>query len=174
MGIVQCSKAEFVKNEDATPSFFLNQMKNQKIKIKNTLVNISDLKSILEECHEVSAAFLFGSAASGEYMANDLDILVLLHQDTDKNEAFFDLTSNLSKSLKVPEAAVDLLFFDLEEADLSILTRAVNRGIMLINHDPEYLSNMIDNLSRYLLENETMIIRARRLRQERMEVFGET
>jgi hypothetical protein len=33
---------------------------------------------------------------------------------------------------------------------------------------------MIDSVSRYLLENETMIIRARRLRQERMEVFGET
>jgi len=33
---------------------------------------------------------------------------------------------------------------------------------------------MIDSVSRYLLENETMMIRARRLRQERMEVFGET
>jgi hypothetical protein len=59
-------------------------------------------------------------------------------------------------------------------ADLSILTRAVNRGILLINHDPEYLGNMIDSVSRYLLENETMMIRARRLRRERMEVFGET
>ena len=80
----------------------------------------------------------------------------------------------LHRSLKIPEAYIDLLFFDLEEADLSILTRAVNQGILLINQDPEYLSNMIDNISRYLLENETMIIRARRLRQERMEVFGET
>lgn len=149
-------------------------MKNPKIKIKNTSVEIADLKAILERCPEVSAAYLFGSAASEEYVVNDLDILVLLQQNTDKDEAYFNLTSNLSKSLKIPEAAVDLLFFDPEEADLSILTRAVNRGIMLINHDPEYLSNMIDNLSRYLLENETMIIRARRLRQERMEVFGET
>ena len=149
-------------------------MKNQKIKIKNTSVKIADLKTILERCHEVSAAFLFGSAASGDDVVNDLDILVLLHQDTDKNEAYFNLTSNLSKSLKIPEACVDLLFFDLEEADLSILTLAVNHGILLINHDPEYLSNMIDKISRYLLENETMIIRARRLRQERMEVFGET
>ena len=149
-------------------------MNNNELKIKNTSVKIADLKTILERCPEVSAAYLFGSAASGEYVANDLDILVLLHQNTDKNEAYFNLTSNLSKSLKIPETAVDLLFFDLEEADLSILTRAVNHGIMLINHDPEYLSNMIDNLSRYLLQNETMIIRARRLRQERMEVFGET
>jgi hypothetical protein len=33
---------------------------------------------------------------------------------------------------------------------------------------------MIDNVSRNLLENEAMIIRAQRLRQERTEVFGET
>ena len=148
-------------------------MKNEKIKIKNASVKIADLKTILARCPEVSAAYLFGSAASGEVVVNDLDILVLLHQDIDKDEAYINLTYNLSKSLKIPEACVDLLFFDLEEADLSTLTRAVNRGILLINHDPEYLSNMIDNISRYLLENETMIIRARRLRQERMEVFGE-
>ena len=149
-------------------------MKNQMIKIKNTFVKIADLKTLLERCPEVSAAYLFGSAASGEDVVNDLDILVLLHQDIDRNEAYINLTCTLSKTLKIPEACIDLLFFDLEEADLSILTRAVNRGILLINHDPEYLSNMIDKVSRYLLENETMIIRARRLRQERMEVFGET
>ena len=107
-------------------------------------------------------------------MVNDLDILVLLKQDIDKDEAFMNLTYNLSKSLKIPEACVDLLFFDLEEADPSILTRAVDQGILLLNRDPEYLSDIIDSLSRYMLDNETMMIRARRLRQERMEVFGET
>ena len=149
-------------------------MKNEKIKIKNVSLKISDLKTILARCPEVSAAYLFGSAASGDKVVNDLDILVLLHQDIDKDEAYINLTYNLSKSLKIPEAWVDLLFFDLEEADPAILTRAVNRGILLIDRDPEYLSNMIDTISRYLLENETMLIRARRLRQERMEVFGET
>ncbi len=137
-------------------------------------VILKDLIITLEGCSEVSAAYLFGSAASGEAVVNDLDILVLLHQEIDKDEAYIDLIYTLSKSLKIPEACVDLLFFDSNEADPSILTRAVNRGILLINRDPEYLSNMIDNISRYLLENETMIIRARRLRQERMEVFGET
>ena len=107
-------------------------------------------------------------------MVNDLDILVLLHQEIDKDEAYINLIYNLSKSLKIPESCVDLLFFDSNEADPSILTRAVNQGILLINHDPEYLSNMIDNVSRDLLENEAMIIRARRLRRERTEVFGET
>jgi len=149
-------------------------MKNQKLKVKNTTINFKDLKIALEGCSEVSAAYLFGSAASGEAVVNDLDILVLLHQEIDKDEAYINLIYTLSKSLKIPEACVDLLFFDSNEADPSILTRAVNRGILLINHDPEYLSNMIDNVSRDLLENEVMIIRARRLRRERTEVFGET
>jgi predicted nucleotidyltransferase len=150
------------------------KMKNKVLKVKNAAVTLKDLKIVLEGCSEVSAAYLFGSAASGEVMVNDLDILVLLHQEIDKDEAYINLIYNLSKSLKIPETCVDLLFFDSNEADPSILTRAVNRGILLINHDPEYLSNMIDNVSRDLLENEAMIIRARRLRRERTEVFGET
>ena len=149
-------------------------MNNNELKVKNTTITLKDLKIALEVCSEVSAAYLFGSAASGETVVNDLDILVLLHQEMDKDEAYINLIYNLSKSLKIPESCVDLLFFDLNEADLSILTRAVNQGILLINHDPEYLSNMIDNVSRDLLENEAMIIRARRLRRERTEVFGET
>ena len=149
-------------------------MKNKVLKVKNATVTLKDLKIVLEGCSEVSAAYLFGSAASGEAMVNDLDILILLHQEIDKDEAYINLIYNLSKSLKIPESCVDLLFFDSNEADPSILTRAVNRGILLINHDPEYLSNMIDSVSRDLLENEAMIIRARRLRRERTEVFGET
>ena len=149
-------------------------MNNNELKVKNTTVTLKDLKIALEGCSEVSAAYLFGSAASGETVVNDLDILVLLHQEMDKDEAYINLIYNLSKSLKIPESCVDLLFFDSNEANPSILTRAVNQGILLINHDPEYLSNMIDNVSRDLLENEAMIIRARRLRRERTEVFGET
>jgi predicted nucleotidyltransferase len=149
-------------------------MKNQELKVRHTTINFKDLKIALEGCSEVSAAYLFGSAASGETVVNDLDILVLLYQEMDKDEAYINLIYNLSKSLKIPESCVDLLFFDSNEANPSILTRAVNQGILLINHDPEYLSNMIDNVSRDLLENEAMIIRARRLRRERTEVFGET
>ena len=149
-------------------------MKNKEIIVKDTTVYLRDLINTLERCTEVSAGYLFGSAASGEAMVNDLDILILLHQEIDKDEAYINLIYNLSKSLKIPESCVDLLFFDSNEADPSILTRAVNKGILLINHDPEYLSNMIDNVSRDLLENEAMIIRARRLRRERTEVFGET
>jgi hypothetical protein len=55
-----------------------------------------------------------------------------------------------------------------------VITNAVNKGILLKNDEPEYLSDTIDNLSRYLLENESMMIRGKRLRQERLEVFSET
>ncbi len=141
--------------------------------IKDTTVYTKDLKIALERCSEVSAVYLFGSASGRGLVVNDLDILVLLHHGVDKDEAYINITHNLSKSLKIREAFVDLLFFDLEEADPIIMARAVNQGILLINRDPEYLSNMIDSVSRYLLENETMMIRAQRLRQERTEAFGE-
>ena len=98
-------------------------MKNKELKVKNVTFTIEDLIISLEGCPEVSAAYLFGSAASGEAVVNDLDILVLLHQEIDKDEAYINLTYNLSKSLKIPEACVDLLFFDSNEADPSILTR---------------------------------------------------
>jgi hypothetical protein len=57
-----------------------------------------------------------------------------------------------------------------------VITNAVNKGkgILLKNDEPEYLSDTIDNLSRYLLENESMMIRGKRLRQERLVVFSET
>ena len=55
-----------------------------------------------------------------------------------------------------------------------MITGTVNTGILLKNDEPEYLSDTIDNFSRHLLENESMMIRAKRLRQERLEVFSET
>ena len=76
--------------------------------------------------------------------------------------------------MNMSEDCIDLLFFDLEETDPSVLTRGVNKGIMLKNDDPDYLSNTIDEVSRYLLGNEAMMLRGRRLREERMETFSET
>lgn len=43
---------------------------------------------------------------------------------------------------------------------------------MLKNDDPIYLSDAIDRVSRYLLENEGIMIRGKRLRQERLEMFN--
>ena len=78
---------------------------------------VDALSSCLQQHGEIYAAYLFGSAASGEAMVNDLDILVLLHQEIDKDEAYINLIYNLSKSLKISESCVDLLFFDSNEAD---------------------------------------------------------
>ena len=148
-------------------------MKKQIIQLKDTVVDIALLKESLEKFTVVSAAYLFGSAASGEKVVNDLDILILLYKTVDKNEAYIDLTFNLSRLLNIPESCVDLLFLNVEDADPDVLTKAVNHGILLKNEDPDYLGNTIDAISRYLLENEAMAIRAGRLRQERLEVFHE-
>ena len=77
----------------------------------------------------------------------------------------------MSKALDTHERHLDLLFFDSEEADPTVLSRAVNEGLLLKNEDPDFLSDSIDELSRYFLENEPMIRRAKQLRSERLERF---
>jgi|GEM_PF-698771 len=149
-------------------------MKKQIIQIKNKKVKISDIKAALLKCTDVSAAYLFGSGAQGINVVNDLDILVLLNKHANKRTAFFDVIYKLSFHLNLPEDHIDLLSFDHHEADVSVLTRAVNEGILIKNDDPEFLSDMIDEFSRYLMENEAMMIRGLRLRQERLEEFSET
>jgi predicted nucleotidyltransferase len=149
-------------------------MKKQIIPVKNKKVKISDIKASLQKCTDVSAAYLFGSGAQDLNVANDLDILILLNKHADKRTAYFDVIHKLSLHLNLPEDHIDLLFFDYHEVDVSVLTRAVNEGILIKNDDPEFLSDMIDEFSRYLLENEAMMIRALRLRQERLEEFSET
>ena len=129
---------------------------------------------MLKQQSEVSPAYLFGSAATEESVVNDLDIMVLLHRHVDKHQVYFNLTHKLSQITNISEDLIDLLFFDLEEANLTVLTRAVNKGILLKNDDLEYLSNAIDSLSRYLLDNEEMIVRAKHLQLERLEVFCAT
>ena len=149
-------------------------MKKPIIQVKNSKVKIADIKASLQKCTDVSAAYLFGSGAQGLNAVNDLDILVLLNKHADKRTAYFDVIHKLSVHLNLPEDHIDLLFFDYHEADVAVLTRAVNQGILIKNEDPEYLSNIIDNFSRYLMENEAMMIRASRLRRERLEEFCET
>ena len=118
---------------------------------------IAVLKGCLQSHNEVLAAYLFGSAAREELVENDLDILVLLRPGTDTFQAYVNLTHNLSKALRIHEKHIDLLFFDLEEADPTVLSRAVNEGILLKNKDPGLLADRIDALSRYFLENEPLL-----------------
>lgn len=148
-------------------------MKKQIIQVRNKKIKISDIKASIQKCTDVSAAYLFGSGAQGLNVANDLDILVLLNKHADKRTAFFDVIHKLSSHLNLPEDYIDLLFFDYHEADVSVLVRAVNEGILIKNDNPEFLSDIIDKFSRYLLENEAMMVRGLRLRQERLEEFSE-
>lgn len=148
-------------------------MKDKIIQVRNKKIRISEINASLQECTEVAAAYLFGSGAQGLNVANDLDLLVLLNKHADKRTAFFDVIQKLSSHLNLSEDHIDLLFFDYHEADVSVLVRAVNEGILIKDDDPEFLSDMIDELSRYLLENEAMVIRGLRLRRERLEEFSE-
>jgi len=133
--------------------------------------NLDILKQTIRNSTEVAAAYLFGSAATGEPVVNDLDLLVLIYPAIDKNIAYFDLLYRISKSMDIPVDQVDLLFFDLQEADPSILYEAVNKGILIKNESPDMLSEMIDKLSLYFMENEFMIKHAAQLKRERLEEF---
>ena len=146
-------------------------MKNQIIQVRNKKVKISEIKASIQKCTDVSAAYLFGSGSQDSPVVNDLDILVLLNKHADKRTSFFDVLHKLSSHLNLPEDNIDLLFFDYHEADVSVLVRAVNEGILIKNDNPEFLSDIIDKFSRYLLENEAMMVRGLRLRQERLEEF---
>ncbi len=132
-------------------------------------IDLSALKECLEASPEILAAYLFGSAAAGDSVVNDVDILVFLRPDVDKYNTYIELNLRLSKALGIAEDRIDLLFFSLEETDPRILYQAINKGILVKNDDPDMLADRLDNLSRYFLENESMIQRAKRLRRERLE-----
>ena len=129
------------------------------------------LKQSLRNSPEVAAAYLFGSAATNAPVVNDLDILLLVYPDIDKNTAYFDLVCRTSEALALPEDKIDILFFDLQEADAEILYEAVNQGVLLKNESPELLGESIEKLSLYLMQNAFIITRAKQLRHEQLEVF---
>ena len=129
------------------------------------------LKQSLRNSPEVAAAYLFGSAATNAPVINDLDILLLVYPDIDKDTACFDLVCRISEALALPEGKIDILFFDLQEADPDILYEAVNNGVLLKNESPELLGESIEKLSVYLMQNELIITRAKQLRHEQLEVF---
>jgi predicted nucleotidyltransferase len=137
--------------------------------LKQTL-DFETLKKCLSDRTEVVAAYLFGSSAEGE-LARDLDILVLLSPDVDASRIYFELAASLSDTLGIQEDKIDLLFFNMDEADPMVLYEAVSTGILLKNRDPDMLGDSIDALSRYFLENDVIIERAAQLRNERLEDF---
>lgn len=135
----------------------------------NDMSNIA--KETLRKLPGVAAAYLFGSKATGEAVANDVDILVLPYPSRDKNSLYFDLLYRLSQDLDLPEDQIDLLLFDLQEADLRTLYNAVTTGIIIKNESPEFLSENIEQLSNYLVSNEFILKETDRLIREQLEAF---
>jgi predicted nucleotidyltransferase len=131
------------------------------------------IKKCITEIPDVVAAYLFGSAASSEQAVNDLDILVFLNQGAKRLETQFVLMNRLSNVTGFNSDRIDIVVFDLNEVEPVILQKAINQGVLLINNDPDFLSDRIEELSGYFLKNEPMIYRAELLKKERMEVFCE-
>lgn len=133
--------------------------------------NLDKLKQILNDSPEVAAAYLFGSAVVNESVVNDLDILILIYPGIKIHSAYFDLTERIAISQGVRVDKVDILFFDLQLADAEVLYEGLNKGILLKNDSPKLLSDRIEELSRYFMENEFLIQESKRLRKKRLEEF---
>ena len=133
--------------------------------------DLERLKQTLKECPEVAAAYLFGSAAKNELVVNDLDLLILLYPDRNQDNAYFELSYRIGQSQHINADKVDLIFFDIDMVDPEVLYEAVDHGILLQNKLPGLLTDKIEELSRYLLENEFLIREAKRLRRELIEEF---
>lgn len=133
--------------------------------------NLNTLKKVLTDSPEVAAAYLFGSAAKNEPVVNDLDLLILLYPDINPFDAYLDLSYRIGQSQNINADKVDVIFFDMDLIDPEVLYEAVNHGILLKNNSPELLTDKIEELSMYFLENEFLIKEAKRLRHERMEEF---
>ena len=129
------------------------------------------LRKGLEQNNDVLAAYLFGSIAAEEPVRNDLDILVLLREDGDRFEAYTQLKRSLAEASGLPEDKIDLLFLDLREANPHVLIKAVNSGVLVKNSNPDLLSQRIEDISMYFLENEPVLQRAEILRRESLEAF---
>jgi len=102
-------------------------------------------------------------------VVNDIDLLILLRPDANMDKSMWAVTEKVGDALNVPADWIDVLVFDLSLADPQVLYRAVNEGVLLKNEDPDLLSDRIEALSMYLLENEHVIKKARRLAQELVE-----
>jgi predicted nucleotidyltransferase len=129
------------------------------------------LGKTLEQNNDVLAAYLFGSIAAKEPVRNDLDILVLLREGVDRFEAYTQLMRSLAEASGLPEGKIDILFFDLHEANPHVLIKAVNSGVLIKNSNPDLLGERIEHISMYFLENEPVLQRAENLRRESLEAF---
>ncbi len=129
------------------------------------------LKDVLHHSSEIAVCYLFGSAAGNEPVVNDLDLLIVPYPEADKFGICPELAERIAASQNISPDQIDILLFDLKLADPQILYRAVNEGVLLKNEDHNLLTNKIEALSLYFLENEFLIRQAKQLEKERLEEF---
>jgi len=133
--------------------------------------DLNNLKKLLNDSPEVTAAYLFGSAVGNGPVVNDLDFLILLHPEINIHSAYLNLTERIAKYMGMSMEKVDIIFFDLQFANPDILYKAVNNGILLKNESPSFLAKKIEELSNCFLANEFLIQDARQLSRQRLEEF---
>ena len=132
---------------------------------------LDGLGVFFRERDEVLAAYLFGSAAEGGPVVNDIDVLVVL-EEGETNDILLLLSSlevSLAEHLELSSDRIDLVPFDLRLVKPEVLYEALKTGILLKCSDEEALTDAIENLSRYFLENEGILHRQEILQRE---MFG--
>ena len=129
---------------------------------------IARLGVFFQERDEVLAAYLFGSAAEGGPVVNDIDVLVVF-KESDTNNILLLLSEvdvRLAEHLGLSSDRIDLIPFDLRLVKPRVLYEALKTGILLKCSDEEALTDAIENLSRYFLENEGILRRQEILQRE--------
>lgn len=134
-------------------------------------INFKNLKNTLQSFNEIEAAYIFGSAARREPVVNDLDLLILGSSNANLNNLYFYLVQKIEHDHKIPEDQIDILFFDIHLADPFVLDKAVNTGVLLCNKNERLLTDRIEELSSFFIENEPLLNEAIRLKREQREVF---
>jgi predicted nucleotidyltransferase len=132
---------------------------------------IDKLGVFFRERGEVLAAYLFGSAAEGGPVVNDIDVMVLF-EESETNEILLLLSSldvSLAEHLGLSSDKMDLVPFDLRLVKPGVLYEALNTGILLKCSNEGALTDAIENLSHYFLENEGILRRQEMLERE---MFG--
>jgi len=124
------------------------------------------LKQYFSKRNDVVTVYLFGSLAKGEPVANDVDILILPRRGADQAEAVIRAVVDLSAILSLLEGKLDIILFSPKEVDLEILYSAVNEGELLVNKDPDFLGNMLEELSHQMIESEPFRDREKQYRLE--------
>jgi len=126
------------------------------------------LAETLGERDEVLAVYLFGSCASDEPVVNDIDVLLLVREQ-DLGRRFMLLTELavlIAERLGLSSDNIDLIPFDLDMVQPYVLHAALETGLLLKCTDEEALTDAIESLSRYFLENEPILRRQELLRRE--------